>query len=116
MNKSDFKVGQIVYGKPGVNESRRNKEILEGTIEKVGNKYIDVKFGYREFKYYIEDLKQKTEYTTDFYLYLNKQEIQDEEESSLLTKDIKRKFDGWGKIDLSLDQLRRIKAIIDENK
>jgi hypothetical protein len=114
MNKSDFKVGQIVYGKPGINISRYSKEVIEGTIEKIGNKYIDVKFG-RTYKYQIEDLRQKTEYAEDYYLYLDKQQIFDEEESESLIRDIKLKFSGWGNVSLTLDQLRRIKVIIDEN-
>ncbi|MGD6876855.1 hypothetical protein [Bacillus infantis] len=113
--ENTFEAGQTVYGKPGVNTARYNKAIQVGKIEKVGRKYLEVSFGgYNKYKYYKEDLKQVTEYATDYYLYLSKQDILDEEESELLVNDFRKMFGGYGKVDLTLDQLRRIKEIVSE--
>jgi hypothetical protein len=112
---SKIKVGQVVYGEPGVNRSRYNKEIIEGVITKVGRVYFEVKFSYQSYKFQIKDLMQKTEYAQDYYIYFSKQEILDKEEKAILISDIKLFFGHWGDIPISLEDLRTIKEIINKN-
>ncbi|MBD1379155.1 hypothetical protein IC621_02830 [Bacillus sp. IB182487] len=84
-------------------------------MEKVGRKYIQVSFGgFQTYKYYKDSLEQVSDYAADFYLYLSKQEILDEQEISNLVSEIRSKFDRWGSVNLTLDQLRRISKIISE--
>lgn len=110
-----LEVGQTVYLKPFGNNVRYNKEIKEDVITKVKRKYFQVGEGYRPLKFIIEDMKQETGgYLAEWKIYFSKQEILDEEEFEKLSREIKNKFDGYGKVDLTLDQLRRIKAIISE--
>ncbi|MFO1442872.1 hypothetical protein KDN24_06540 [Bacillus sp. Bva_UNVM-123] len=65
-------------------------------------------------KFNIEDLRQVTEYSDDWELYFSEQEILNDEEIEKLSKDIRLKFGSYGKLGLTLDQLRRIKQIISE--
>jgi hypothetical protein len=114
MNKDKLSVGQKVYLKPINNAARGgNKEILEAEIVKVGRKYFELNRGLIK-KYSMENLEQVTEYTPDYKLYFSKQDILDEYETNSLYSEIESKFGAWAKKDLTLDQLRRIKAIINE--
>jgi hypothetical protein len=52
-----------------------------------------------------------------FKLYLNRDEIMEEKEAENLYSNIKNNFNSWkNNNNYSLEQLKRIKAIIDENK
>ncbi len=112
--KEKIKVGRKVYLKP-VNNAERwgNKEILEAEIVKVGRKYFELDIA-RAKKYYIETLKQATDYAPDYELYFSRQEILDEREYEQLFSRIESKFSMWAKKDLTLDQLKRIMEIISE--
>ena len=120
MNKNDFKKGQTVYLK-GVGRYQ-NTEPVEAKVKSVGSKYITTIHG-------VFNSESKFEIDNDFYeyctvggrnyeLYLTMQQIEDDEEYKRLLDDIKQVFPEYGlgikKIGLSLCQLRRIKAIIDE--
>lgn len=114
-----LKVGMTVYLKAVGNNARRNKEvhIVEETVVKVGRKYFQVGDGHRPWKFLIEDLTQETGgYVADWELYFSRQDILDEEEARKLCSSIQTAFIGYGKPKQSLDQLRRIKAILDEDK
>jgi hypothetical protein len=114
MNKDQLSVGTKVYLKPVNNAARRgNREIIEAEIIKVGRKYFEVNRGLIR-KYNIKNLSQVTEYAPDFELYFSYQEILDEYETNDLYSEIGSSFGTWSKKDLTLDQLRRIKAIINE--
>jgi hypothetical protein len=120
MNKEQLTLGQKVYLKPVNNAARYgNKEIKEQTILKIGRKYFLVGAEGQTnerwmTKFSIEDLREVSDYSPDYELYFSKQEILDEEESNDIVRDIRLKFGSYGKINLTLDQLRRIKAIINE--
>ncbi len=110
-----LKVGQIVYCKPGVNKSKYNPDIMEGVISKVGRKYIEVKIGQncRAYIFHKDTLKQVTDYTPDYYLYFDKQEILDERERNKLEREILKVFSEQNpSIKLTLEQLREIRNII----
>ncbi|KIN51912.1 hypothetical protein B4146_2240 [Bacillus subtilis] len=68
----------------------------------------------RMFKFSLEDMREVTEYSPDWELYLSKQEIIDKEEKKKLMSDIRSVFDRWSTADLTLDQLRRVHEIISE--
>lgn len=117
MNK-DIKVGTTVYLKPGYNTSRRNIGVIETTIVKVGRKYIEVEEGNgvrRGIKFDITNgLKQVTNYTPEWILYFSKEEIEEEQEYNKLIEICRKNFDRWEGKEFTLDQLRRIKAILEE--
>lgn len=106
--------GQIVYLKPGINLSRDGRGIQEGVVKSVGRKYITVGIGeFREHKFHKHTLKEHTCYSPSYYLYENKQDILDEAEYSQLSQFIRKFFDYVGKEQMSLEQLRQIKEIIE---
>ena len=105
--------GQIVYLKPGVNEARHNAAIREGIVKIVGRKYITVSIERDEYKFHIDTLREVTSYTPSYYLYESKQQIVDEAEYTRLSQSIRKTIEYCSKQDLSLEQLRQIKAIIE---
>lgn len=116
---SELAIGETVYLKSVGNNARYDKEvrIVEFVVKKVGRKYFEVgepdDNNPRHFiKFNVEDMCQTTIYAADWQLYLSKQEILDEEEARKLTREIRDVFDRYGKVDLTLEQLRKIKAII----
>lgn len=119
-NKNKLSVGQKVYLKPINNAARYgDKELKEQVIKKIGKKYFFV--GSEESnnerfwtKFSIEELREVSNYSPDWELYFSKQEILDEQESDKLTSKIRNKFGSYGRLDLTLDQLRRIEEIISE--
>lgn len=116
MKRSELSVGQTVYIKPTGNAVRYGTGIIETKVSKIGTKYIETeKFGDRH-KFNISDGKEKHRgygYGYDYILYLTKQEINDMNEREKLLRNLH--YD-WYSFDLTLDQLRMIKAIIDEGK
>ncbi len=119
LDKSQLiKVGSTVYLKPINNAARYGrKDILEKVVLKKGRKYFYVgNTGETEtrrmFKFSLEDMREVTEYSPDWELYLSKQEIIDKEEKKKLMSDIRSVFDRWSTADLTLDQLRRVHEII----
>lgn len=112
-----MEVGQIVYLKPSGNQARVSSDIRKGEITKIGRKYFEVKTeGYwRETKFHKEGLRQVTEYTPDWQLYFSEQEILDEKEFNKLVDLLGDYFSWRSKVKLTLEQLRRIKEITDED-
>lgn len=112
-----MQIGDKVFLKPINNAARGgNKEIKEYMIKKIGRKYFEVWDGIYEFtttKFYIGSNQQVTDYSPDWVIYFSKQEILDEYEFSQLTSNIREVFSVYGKVDLTLEQLREIKKIID---
>lgn len=127
--KLDIKNGDKVFIKieEGSNAARRKEPfsletfdewVKEVEVTSVGRKYITVgKEKYSQIKFEIEN-DYREHYTcggADHKLYVSKQEILDEHESNQLYDGIKSCFSNWVNNDkYSLDQLRRIKAILEE--
>lgn len=113
----EYKVGQKVYLKAVGNAARYHKKLYyeEHQVEKVGRKYVTVNgIQFDKERNYVE----VSNYSASWGLYDSKQAIIDEEESKELYRDIKRELDKYGyfgKPNQTLNQLRRIKAILDEN-
>lgn len=110
-----------------INSSNIEEWIYQGEIVKIGRKYVTVKFGryddgkinyYHEEKFNVEDDYRQvwTAGGADYKLYLTKQDILDEIESDKLYSQIKSEFSGFKNNNkFTLDQLRKIKAIIEES-
>lgn len=121
----DFKVGQTVYVRITGNEARgkdKDKLLQEYVVSKVGRKYVYAKpSNGSQWEVCFEKngngtgLRQKTEYCVDYILYSSKQEIEDEQERLKLWNKISSVF-GYLSVDdsVSLDQLQRINAILEE--
>lgn len=113
-----MKTGDKVFLKAVGNKARNRKEtyVEEYVVGKIGKKYFEVNNasnGNHSIKFRLDGLRQHTDYEPDWALYFSMQEILDEEESERLNRKIREKF-SYGKIDLTLDQLRRISQIINE--
>lgn len=117
MKRSELSVGQTVYIEPVGNAVRHSADIIETKISKIGTKYIETeKFG-DMYKFNISDGKQKETgygYRYDYILYLSRQEVENKQEKESLLSDFN--LCNWYRLNLTLDQLRMIKAIIDEGK
>jgi len=92
---------------------------FDGIVTKVGRKYITVKWDkWSEEQFDKEkDYNNKTEYSCDYKLYLNREEIFQMRKTEELYSKVKTYFSGWGvNENFTLDQLERILTIINENK
>lgn len=115
MERSELTVGQTVYIEPVGDAARYGTDIIETKISKIGKKYIETeKFG-EMYKFNISDGKQKDTgygYGYDYILYLSRSEVENKREKGSLLSYFNRC--NWYRLNLTLDKLRRIKAIIEE--
>jgi hypothetical protein len=120
----EIKVGKKVWLKPVGNQTRYgSKEPVEKVVLKVGTKFFyvgdegkDIK-DYGIIKFHKDGLRQVTNYSPDWVIYETLQEILDEQEIFQIKKELQQVFDPWNynmRNNLTLDQLRRIKSIIEE--
>jgi len=113
-----LKENQIVYVKRVNNAVRgRNKDdlIFETTVEKIGNKYFYLKERPKS-KFSINEMRDITEYCSNYQVYLTMQEIRDEEEKADLENKIKEIIKPYGSLKLSLNKLRKIWETINEEE
>lgn len=116
-----IKVGQELYIIPVGNLVRPyGKNVRKGVVTKVGRKYLYVEIegvycGEDGARFNKKTLRSESEYNSPWLAFRSMQEIEDREEVSQLHDEF-RQFFGWGgkSRELTLEQLRRIKAIIDE--
>ncbi|WP_151035716.1 hypothetical protein [Bacillus wiedmannii] len=116
-------VGQKVYLEPCGNQARYGvKGVQEYEVKKVGRKYFFVGLTgdnreYLWIKFYIEDLRQVTDYSPSWLLYFSMQEVLDKQEYITLMSEISDLF-RYGssyhnrKDDITLEQLRKIKDVL----
>lgn len=129
MDIKDFKVGQTVYVEITGSAKRYKKEeelIEEWEVVKVGRKYVfarkncfleAVAFEKKDYGYYKESFVEKTDYSVDYILHTSKTELEESIEYRKLTDYILKEFRCFGVVTkLSLEQLRKIKAIISESE
>lgn len=120
--QKEFEIGQKVfirrvqYVVRGINQ---NERIEEWEISRIGRKYIYAKKENSSIEVAFYESKgkwlEKTDYGISYVLYKSKQEIQDEMEREILIRNISSFFQNYFlKEELSLEQLRKIKEIIDE--
>lgn len=117
MERSELTVGQTVYIEQTGNAARYGKDIIEIKISKIGTKYIETELFGKRTKFNISDGKEKDKgygYGYDYILYLSRSEVENKQEKGSLLSYFNRC--NWYRLNLTLDQLRGIKAIIDEGK
>jgi hypothetical protein len=111
----NLEVGSTILLKAIGNNARYGREdhIEEGTIQKVGRKLVDVSRKDFSFiiKIRIDTMCENSDYPS-WRLYLSQQEIEEEKEFGSITDELRKIFGSYGQINLSLDQLRKIKDII----
>lgn len=117
MERNELRIGQTVYIEPVGNAARNGKDIIETKISKIGKKYIETeKFG-EMYKFNISDGKQKDTgygYGYDYILYLSRSEVENKQKKGSLLSYFNHC--NWYRLNLTLDQLRRIKVIVDEGE
>lgn len=130
MNIKDFKVGQTVYVELTGNASRGKTAeqcIEEWEVASVGRKYIKAGEGHKkwgiirertfEYRENYGRFVEKTDYCVDYILYLTRQEIERKFEKARLLNEVESFFRDWNKPkNLSIEQLKRIKEILDEKE
>lgn len=112
-------VGQTLYSLNIGNAARNREQILTPvTVVKVGRKYFTCsKEGSRlETQYRIDGWIENTEYTANSCLYESVQEWEDEKEHNSIYQKIKNKyFSTFGSKKISLDSLRKINEILEDD-
>jgi len=119
MTKPNPIVGQTLYSLNVGNAARNREQVLAPMIvTKVGRKYFTAKpdgKSYGERDYHLGSWRQKTDYSPDSELYADPKEWEDEKAASEISARIRQEFGHCSKPSQTLDQLRRIAAIIDES-
>jgi hypothetical protein len=111
---SKLTVGQKVFVEPIGNAARREKEIKEATITKIGNKYFELDKSWMG-RFFIKHLSQDGKgFISDYQVWLSMDDYNAEEERIKTTAYLKEYFGQYGRAILNLDQLKRIKAVIEE--
>ncbi len=107
-NPHNIKVGQIVW--VYAHDGRKHSSLTNKEVTSVGRKYFQI----GRDKFSLEDLSEVKNYGYPDQVYLTQQERLDEEEADRLEGKIRQSFPSYGGPKFTLDQLRRIAAIIDE--
>ena len=105
-----LKVGQKVFVKPFKGDL---EDVKEYEIEKVGTKYFYLQ-GFMFVKFSIDEMEDASKNSSEFKVYLTRQEIEDELELDVLTRKLRGLFGYYPKFKFTLDQLRRIDTIVSE--
>ena len=112
----DFKVGETAYllGVTG-----RPPRLRPVKIHKVGRKYVTTKEGCWERKYGVEHyspdaLVEKMEFGEKDLLFVSEQAYKDYTEKQELKQWLRSVAGGYPMPDFSLEQLRKVKAILEE--
>lgn len=109
-------VGQTVYRKKTDYRGGWSGEVSECQVERIGKKYFYLKND-NGSPISLNTLRYESNYSSlSFRVYLSKQEILDEVETSNLISSIRKTFDYYGSVDLPLSALREIQSIIDKHK
>lgn len=125
MDIKDFKVGQTVYVEliGNAKRGRCSEELIEEwEVAKVGRKYVHAQKKGSIFPVVFEkneydgNFVEKTDISVDYILYASKSEIEEKFEREKLYSEIRDTFREYGNCPskLSLEQLRKIKAIIED--
>ena len=112
MNLNELKVGDTVAIRQ---ISRRNPRTHSASLLAIGNKYFTVNLFGRELKFHKDTGFEHTDYSPDYQLFATMQDIKDAEQKEQLESKL-RSLSFRDARALSLDQLKRIAAILDENQ
>lgn len=111
------KVGETLYMLNINNAARHKAQVLVPVqVSKVGNKYFSVDGIYKVKEFTISNWREKTNGSANYRLFETEQEWFDERDYDALIRSMRHEFSGYGKCALSLDQLRRIQAVIMEGR
>jgi hypothetical protein len=113
-----LQVGQTVWVLNIGNYARHTPQKLRPhLVTAVGRKYFNTKAegdaDHMTLTFHLDGWRQKTEYSAGFQCYPNPQAREDEKELAEINGLISKTFQ-YGRSAFTLDQLRRIKAILDE--
>lgn len=122
-NKDRIKIDNIVFLEPGINVKRWNKKIRKGKIIKVGRKYFQVvllneddqPMMYTKYKFNINDLMQATDYSADYFLYLNEEDLKNKKVREDCINLISQTFRYTNISSIPTDVLIKISDLIKEN-
>ncbi|MGG0308329.1 hypothetical protein ABEY43_07055 [Priestia megaterium] len=124
LTKKDFEIGQEVACKHVGNLSRYNKGYTIGKVTKAGRKLITVAFSeYNSVQFQLEEsferdyLLQKSNYAGDYELFPSLQAYLDYEEKQSKLGEIQTVVAPMSRnVNLTIDQVRRIHAIVFEKE
>lgn len=110
---TEFKKGQRAYMMPLRMERRRNARTKEVIVETIGPKYITVSCGAHKFKFDKETRMEVNGYSAQYRLFQTIEAAQEEQQRDDLEVELRNRFNNevGG---LTLDQLQRIAAILEE--
>jgi hypothetical protein len=117
-------VGETLYSLNVGNAARyTEKKLTPVTVISVGGKYFTCQpvgstGKWSETKYHLDSWGEAADFMVESWLYETEQEWLDEKEAMMIRSEIRAKLhtilNGNGRCQLSLDQLRRIQAIVNE--
>lgn len=114
-----IEVGQTVILVPYGNNARRNLEPREAPVVKVGRKYFYIQaYEWDVVAFELADNRQKNTgygYGADWSLYPSWEAYREKMEHNRLTSVMRERFYSLGEHGLTLDKLRRIEAILNED-
>lgn len=105
----NIKVGQTVYLVKGLDVG---EQVIKAKVTKIGKKQFIVEVGYFKTKMSLDDMREVSYCGYPWRAYISMEKIQEERERIKICSFIQAR----GVINLSIDQLQRIKAIIEEGK
>lgn len=112
--KNEIKVGQDIWYRVYGRRMGGDGLLHKSTVSKVGKKYFEIADLYGE-RFFIDSLTNDGKgYSSSCQAYLSEQDRLDEVEVASLSQFLRNKVGQYGLAPFSLDQLRRIKAIIEE--
>lgn len=97
------------------------RELTRYRVTSIGRKYFkiirDDATGWRELEFHIDSWSENTRYSSDHKLYADPQDWEDEKTEADLSNMIYKAFDyGRNNLNLSLDRLEKIVAIIKQSE
>lgn len=94
-----------------IDRRTNNKQLIETTVSKVGNKYFEIK-GLR-YKFSIDDLRQQTEYSANIEIVLNKDDFDNQVKTDYLLSKLRKEIGNYGKSNIPLDKLIKMVEILE---
>ena len=113
----ELHVGEYVWLTVKGNLSSYYKKPVAAIISKLGTKYYYVTRvgGCEEWKFPMGNDKSYMDYGVEWSLFFSEEEIAEVQESEKLYREVKKVLEDFPPIKLSLDQLKRIKKILEES-
>lgn len=116
-NPHNLKVGQKIFAVQTVNVRNSRPETKWFTIEKIGRKWATVLRHGCDMRIDMQTLRADGKgYTSPFQFYLDDVAYKAETERRKLYKEVAVNFSHYGAGDISLDKLKKIKGIIDNDR